>query len=108
MLNELFRSAGDDECNAKMSSIAASSSTLWQCADKIILLEQLTGDELKSLADKRLGEIAKRLNTDYGIELDCNDRYQHSSGRPAGCTSGIPGVWVHGIQWLTVSVKGGT
>ena len=74
MLNELFRSAVDDECNAKMSSIAASSSTLWQCADKVILLEQLTGDELKSLADKRLGEIAKLLNTDYGIELDCNDR----------------------------------
>lgn len=74
LLNELFRSGEDNGSGAGPSSIAAASSVLWQCADKIILLEQLTDKELKNLADLRFNEVAKRLNSDYGIGLECDDR----------------------------------
>ena len=71
LLNELFRSGDDDGYG---DGIAAASASLWQCADKIILLEQLTDSELETLAAQILDEAAERLNTDYGIEFECDDR----------------------------------
>ena len=74
LLNELFRAGDDSEGDPAAGRSAAGSAPLWQRADKIILLEQLTGGELEELAAKRLDETAKRLGADYGVELECNDR----------------------------------
>ena len=69
LLNRLFRSSDDKDGILNLGDVAASCASLWQRADRLFLLEQLTENELRELMDRRLDAIAKRLQSDYGAPL---------------------------------------
>ena len=74
MMNDLFRPSDRDGISEAFDQSAADAGILWQCADNIVLLEQLTAEELEALAGDRIAGISRRLAADYGIELCCDDR----------------------------------
>jgi len=74
LLNKLFRSSDDKNKTPGEIDVAASCASLWQCADRIFLLEQLSENELRTLMDLRLDAVAKRLQSDYGASLEFNDK----------------------------------
>ena len=76
LLNRLFRSSEDKNGNSNSSDVATSCASLWQCADRLFLLEQLTENELRDLMDRRLDAVAKRLQFNYGASLEfCDKEY---------------------------------
>lgn len=73
LMNRVFLAEKEDELSPP-DLAAAETACLWQCADRIVLLEQLPDDKLEQLAANRLDAIEKRLDADYGIEFRCGDR----------------------------------
>lgn len=73
LMNSLFLS-GNDGGFSPSGLAAAESACLWQCADRIVLLEQLTDEKLGQLAADRVTAVENRLIGDYGIEFRCADR----------------------------------
>ena len=73
LMNRVFLAEKEDELS-QTDLAAAETACLWQCADRIVLLEQLPDDKLEQLAANRLDAIEKRLDADYGIEFRCGDR----------------------------------
>ena len=75
LLNELFaaESEKDPSVSVRPDASALESSGLWECADRIVLLEQLAGEKLEMLAADELERIGKRLKEDYRIEFRCSD-----------------------------------
>ena len=73
LLNELFRDDKNDRTGIGKDWIAAESGGLWERADRIVLLEQMSEEELEALAKDRLHKSARRLEQDYGIAYGCGD-----------------------------------
>ena len=74
LLSKLFQSDSDNPNDFRMAMEAHECAGLWQCVDKILLLEDLSGNELEALAGNRMDQIANDLRKDYGIALHCDDR----------------------------------
>ena len=73
LMNELFLSKDEKNQSKSDSSAASDTAGLWQRANKIILLEQLSEDELHTMLTNKIAELKHTLNNDYGIELEFND-----------------------------------
>ena len=73
LLNALFLSPNDDSSRSLPDDAAAGTAGLWECADKIILLEQLPEEKLQVLAEDQFSQFEKRLNDEYGISFKCDD-----------------------------------
>jgi hypothetical protein len=71
LLNDLFSTSGDN--GERNRNAAADTCALWQCADRIVLLEQLPESELAALAEKTIADTAVHLKNDYDIDFRCDD-----------------------------------
>ena len=74
LLSKLYQSDADDQNDFHMAMAAHECAGLWQCVDKILLLEDLSESELEALAESRMNQIANDLQKDYGIAFHCDDR----------------------------------
>jgi len=74
LLNKLFQPDADNQNDFRMAMAAHECAGLWQCVDRILLLEDLSGNELEALARNRMDQIANDLKKDYGIAFHCDDR----------------------------------
>ena len=74
LLSKLFQSDADNQNDFRTAMAAHECVGLWQCADKILLLEDLSESELEALAGNCMDKIADDLQKDYGIAFHCDDR----------------------------------
>ncbi|MBO4344514.1 MAG: ATP-binding protein [Victivallales bacterium] len=58
------------------ASQMAGAAGLWQRADKIVLLEQLPEEDLRSLLVERISKLKETLRSDYEIEMQIDDMEQ--------------------------------
>jgi AAA+ superfamily predicted ATPase len=72
LLCKLFRDGDQSDCHEQTA--AHDTVGLWQRADQIVMLEDLSENELETLAGNRMDEIADTLKRDYGIAFRCDDR----------------------------------
>ena len=72
LLCKLFQDGDENDLRTQMS--ANDTAGLWQCADRIIMLEDLSANELEALAGNRMDKVAETLKKDYGITFRCDDR----------------------------------
>ena len=75
LMNQVFLPSNAAAGNNDASQMAGTAA-LWQRADKIILLEQLQEDDLRSLLADKIAKLRETLRNDYEIELQVNDMEQ--------------------------------
>ncbi len=73
LMNELFLSKNMKTQSKNDENAASDTAGLWQRADKIVLLEQLSEDELHKMLMDKFTKLKSTLDKDYGIELKFND-----------------------------------
>ena len=73
LMNELFLSQDAKIQSRNDSNAASDTAGLWQRANRIVLLEQLSDEELRTMLMNRISALKNTLNNDYGIALEFND-----------------------------------